>query len=184
MIAGTTPKPNLRSRPTCHILIIIRLDTNCLTSSPKSDPSKINKQGNSITCMQHTSPKVPLSKTIHDQLRPLPRSCSRAIVYAFPASAPQHGYVGRFCLPLSYTVMWADYVCLYRSLDERSRESCKPKVDKDSSGFVDILKVKVGKGPHNRDLRLLARHPYENGKWAAHGQRSGQFPWFFCMRNA
>ena len=94
--------------------------------------------------MQITSPKVSPSKTIHDQLRPLPRSSSRAIIYAFSSKrAP-------------ITVIWADSVCLYRSLDERSRERRKTKVDKASSGFVDILKLKVGKGPSNRDRRLLA----------------------------
>ena len=83
MIAGTTPKPHLRSHPFCHIIYIIRSDTNFLTSSPKSAPSKIKTQRNGITCMQLTSPKMPLSKTIHDQLRPLPRSSSRAVIYAF-----------------------------------------------------------------------------------------------------
>ena len=52
--------------------------------------------------------------------------------------------------------MWANFVCLYRSLDERSRESRKTIEGIVSSGFVDILKVKVGKCPHNRDRRLLA----------------------------
>ena len=52
----------------------IRPDTNFLTSSTKSVPSKIKTQRSGITCMQLTSPEMPLSKTIHDQLRPLPRS--------------------------------------------------------------------------------------------------------------
>ena len=41
------------------------------------------------------------------------------------------------------TVMWANSVCLHRSLDKRSRESRKTKVDKVSSGFIDILMMKV-----------------------------------------
>ena len=41
---------------------------------------------------------------------------------------------------LVITVIWADSVCLYRSLDERARESRKTKVDKVLSGFVDILR--------------------------------------------
>ena len=53
------------------------------------------------------------------------------------------------------TVMWADSVCLHRSLDERSRESRKTKVDKASSGFIDILKVNAGKCPHNRHWGAL-----------------------------
>ena len=73
--------------------------------------------------MQLTSPKVPPSKTIH----------------AFSSNlAPM-------------TVTWADFVCLHRSLDERSRESRKTKVDK----AIDILKVKVGKCPHNRHWDTL-----------------------------
>ena len=95
--------------------------------------------------MQLASPKVLLSKTIQDQLWPLPRSSSRAIIYAFPRKRAQ------------IMVMWAYSVCFYRCLDERSRKSRKTKVDKASCGFVDILKVNVGKGPHTRDRRLLAR---------------------------
>ena len=41
---------------------IIRPDTNFLTSSPKSAPSKTKTQRNGITCMQLNSPKMPLSK--------------------------------------------------------------------------------------------------------------------------
>ena len=68
---------------------VIRTDTNFLTSSPKSAPSKIKTQRNGITCMQLTSPKMPLSKTIHDQLRPLPRSSSRVVIYAFSSKQTQ-----------------------------------------------------------------------------------------------
>ena len=144
MIAGTTPKPHLRSRPTCHIPIIIRPDTYFLTWSPKSALFKIKTQWNGITCMHLTFPQVPPSKTIHDQLHPLPRSSSCAIIYAFSSKlAPM-------------TIMRTDSVCLHRSLDERSRESCKTKEDKASSRFVNIIKVKVGKYPHNRYWGALA----------------------------
>ena len=72
-----------------------RPDTNLLRSSPKSAPSKIKTQRNGITCMHLTSLNWAFSKTIHDQLRPLPRSSSRAVLYAFSSKqAP-------------ITVMWA-----------------------------------------------------------------------------
>ena len=71
---------------------IIRPDQNFFTLSPKSTPSKINTQRNGITCMQLTSPKVPLSKTIHDQFRPLPRSSSCAVIYAFSSKQAHDGY--------------------------------------------------------------------------------------------
>ena len=41
-------------------------------------------------------PKVPPSKTIHDQLQPLPKSSSRTIIYAFSNK----------CVPI--TLIWAD----------------------------------------------------------------------------
>ena len=57
---------------------------------------------------------------------PLPRSSSFAIIYAFSSKlAPM-------------TVTWADSVCLYSSLDERSRESCKTKVW--GFGFIGVLR--------------------------------------------
>ena len=56
------------------------------------------------------------------------------------------------------TVTWADSVCLHRSLDERSRESRKTKVDKASSGFVDILKVKV----ENAHIPVIEAHLLED----------------------
>ena len=94
MIAGTTPKPHLRSHPFCHIIYIIRSDTNFLTSSPKSAPSKIKTQRNGITCMQLTSPKVHLSQTIHDWHRPLRIVPYRAIIYAsFIKRTPMTVYV-------------------------------------------------------------------------------------------
>ena len=43
---------------------MIRPDSNFLTSSPKSAPSKIKMQRNGITCMQLTSPKVHLKDFI------------------------------------------------------------------------------------------------------------------------
>ena len=139
MIAGTTSKPHLRSRP--HLSYTCthynKAGHEFLTSSPNSAPLEIKTQWKGITCMNITSRKVPPSKTMHDQLRPtpLPRSFPCAIIYAFSSKlAPM-------------TVTWADSVCLHRSLDdERSRESRETKVDK----AIDILKVKVGKCPHNR----------------------------------
>ena len=82
MFAGTSPKPYLRSRPDCHIPIMIRPDKNFLTS-PNSSPFEIKTQWNGISSMRITSPKVPPSKTILDQLCPLPRSSSCAIIHAF-----------------------------------------------------------------------------------------------------
>ena len=72
MIAGTTPKFHLRSRPTCHIPIIIR-------------PTQRNR----MNCMRLTSKKVHLSKTIHDWHCPLRILPYRAIIYAsFSKRAP------------------------------------------------------------------------------------------------
>ena len=97
-------------------------------SSPDFRHGELKTQWIGITCMQLTSPQVPPSKTIHDQLRPIPRSSYRAIIYALLSKrAP-------------ITVILADSVCLYRSFDERSRERRETKVDKASSGFVDILR--------------------------------------------
>ena len=58
------------------------------------------------------------------------------------------------------TVTWADSICLHRSLDERSRESHKMKVDE----AIDILKVKVGKCPHNRHYGTLTGKSINNRK--------------------
>ena len=128
MIAGTTPKPHPRRR---HHLSYTHYNTTehaFLSSSPNSAAFQIKTQWIGITCMQFTSPQVPPSKTIHDQLRPIPRSSYRAIIYVlFSKRAP-------------ITVILADSVCLYRSFDERSRERRETKVDKASSGFVDILR--------------------------------------------
>ena len=73
------------------------------------------------------SKKVLSSKTIHDELCPLPRSSFRLIIDAFSFNSS------------AVKVIWANFVCLYRSLDKRSWESHKTKVNKASSGFVDIL---------------------------------------------
>ena len=55
----------------------------CFDIVPKNRSIQDKTQRNGITCMQLTSPKVPLSKTIRDQLRLLPISCSRAVIYTF-----------------------------------------------------------------------------------------------------
>ena len=82
MIAGTTPKPHLRSRPTYDIFIIIRPDTNFLPSR-NSAPFQIEMQ------WQLTSPKMPPSIQIHDQLS-LFRDLSLVRLFMhFPASAGQ-----------------------------------------------------------------------------------------------
>ena len=88
MIAGTTPKPHIRSRPICHIPILIRPGTNFLTSSPKSAQSKIKTQRNGITCMQLTSPKVapPPSEIFF--------SCG--YIRIFEQEGANHSYVGLF----------------------------------------------------------------------------------------
>ena len=41
------------------------------------------------------------------------------------------------------TVTWADSVCLHRSIDERSRESSKTKVDKAIGWFVGFFRINV-----------------------------------------
>ena len=80
-----------------------------------------------------TSPKVPPSKTIHDQLRPFRDLPLVRLYMHFPASASRSR--------LSGPILFAFIVVSMK----RSRESRKTKVDKASSGFVDILKVKLGK---------------------------------------
>ena len=98
MIAGTTPKSHIRSRPFCHIPIIIRPDTNFWHRLQISTPSKTKTQRNILNCMQCTSPKVHLSRTIHDWHRPLRIVTYRAIIYAsFSKRAPM-------------TVTWSNFV--------------------------------------------------------------------------
>ena len=106
IIAGTTPKPRLISRPTCHMPTIIRPGTIFLTSSPNSPPFEIKTQGNGISCMQLTFLKVPSSKTIHDQLRPLPRSSSLAIFYFPPNQRSRR--ISCYCNRLKNTNMVED----------------------------------------------------------------------------
>ena len=86
MITGTTPKSYLRSRPTRHIPIIIRPDTNFWHRPQISAPSEIKTQRNRVNCMRLNSPKVHLSKTIRDWLRPL--RIVRLFMH-FSANAPQ-----------------------------------------------------------------------------------------------
>ena len=154
---------------------MIRPDTNVFKSSRNSTPFEIKTQWNGITYMQLTSLKVPSSTTIPDQLRPLPRSSSRASIYALTSK----------CAPI--TVMWVNFICLYRSLDEKSRKNRKTKVDEVSSCFVDILKVKVGKGPHNPNRRLLAgKYAREEDlgmgrSWSCIGLERGTFGEVRCM---
>ena len=57
MVAGTTPKSQPRSRPTYHILIIIRQDTNFWHRLQISAPSEIKTQRNRINCMRLYFPK-------------------------------------------------------------------------------------------------------------------------------
>ena len=73
-----------------NILYIIRsLNTNFLSIVPKKR-SKIKTQRNGITCMQLTSPTdAVFLKQYTDQLRPLPRSSSRAVIYAFSIKQTQ-----------------------------------------------------------------------------------------------
>ena len=120
------PSPHLRSQPHLSYTHYNRADTTFFTLSQNSAPFEIKTQWNGITCMQLTSPKVPISKTI--QLRLLPRSSSRAIIYKFSSKCPNHDYG---------PILFAFIVVLTKDLE---RESRKTKVDKASSGFVDILR--------------------------------------------
>ena len=70
-------------------------DIYILTLSAYSPPFEIKTQWNGITCTQLTSHKTPPSKTIHNQLRPLPRSHFFVISYAFSSK----------CAPM--TILWA-----------------------------------------------------------------------------
>ena len=106
LIAGTTPKPYLRSRPTCYIHIMIRPDTNFVTSFPNSAQFDIKTQWNGITCMQLTSPKVPPSKTIHDLL--LRRFWDLPCVWLFLHFLEKRAPI---------TVIRAGFACLFRSLE-------------------------------------------------------------------
>ena len=92
-----------RSRPTCHIPIIIKPDTNVFTSSPISAPLEIKTQWKGITCMQLTSPKMPPSRTMYDQLAPFRDVRFVRLFMHFPATKPRPNgsYIGRFCLPSS-----------------------------------------------------------------------------------
>ena len=93
--------------------------------------------------MQRTSPKVPPSKTIHDQLHLLPRTSSRAIIYVFSSKRAL------------ITVILTISLCLCRILDKRSRESRKRKWTKRQVVLL-IFKVKVKIGSNNRDKGALA----------------------------
>ena len=96
---------------------------------------------------------------------PLPRSSYCASIYAF------------FSKLAPITVTWADSVCLHRSLEERSRESRKTKVDK----AIDILKVKVGKCPHNRHWGTLTGKSINNRKRGRSQKRADLI--VYCFRN-
>ena len=85
-------------KKTRHIPIIIRQDTNFWHRLLISAPSEIKTHRNRINCMRLTSPKVHLSKTIHDWLRPLRIVPYRAIIYAF------------FSKRVSITVTWSNFV--------------------------------------------------------------------------
>ena len=86
-----------RSRPTCHIPIIIRPDTAFWHRPQISAPSEIRTQRNKINRMRLTSPKGHLSKTIHHWLPPFV-SCRIVRVFMhFQQTRPNDGYVGRFC---------------------------------------------------------------------------------------
>ena len=98
MIAGTTPKSHIRSRPICHIPIIIRPDANFWHRPLISAQSEIKEQRNRINCMRIISRKVHLSKTIHDWLRPLRIVPYHAIIYTFFSKRAQ------------MTVTWSNFV--------------------------------------------------------------------------
>ena len=69
---------------------------NFWTLSPNSAPFEIKTQWNGITCIQLTSPKVPHSKTIHDQLRLFRYIPLVQLFMYFPATAPE----SRFSRPI------------------------------------------------------------------------------------
>ena len=98
MVTGTTPKSDLRSRHIRHIPILIRSDTNFLHRPQISALSEIKTPRNRINYMRLTSPKVHLSKTIHDWLRSLRIVPYRAIIYAFfQQTRPNYGCLVQFC---------------------------------------------------------------------------------------
>ena len=122
MIAGHTPKPHLRSRPTSHIPIIIRPDTNFWHRPQISAPSEIKTQRNWTNCMQISSPKVHLSKTIHDWLRPLRIVPYRAIIYAFfskrdPMMVTWYNFVNNTLIASKQVYRRSRY-CLQNKIDQ------------------------------------------------------------------
>ena len=98
IIVGTTPKPLLRSRPTCQYTHYNKARHEFLTSSPNKRSIRDETQRNRINCMRLTSPKVLLSKTIHDWIHPLRIVPYRAIIYAFFSKRAQ------------MTVTWFNFV--------------------------------------------------------------------------
>ena len=68
-----------------------------LTSYPNKHSIRDKTQRNRINCMRLTSPKVHLSKRIHDWLHSIRIVPYRTIINAFSANAPNDGYVVHFC---------------------------------------------------------------------------------------
>ena len=98
MIAGTTPKPHLRRCPHLSYTHYNKARHEFLTSSPNKRSIRDKTQRNRINRMRLTSPKMHLSKKIHDWHRPLRIVPYRAIIYAsFSKRAPM-------------TVTWSNFV--------------------------------------------------------------------------
>ena len=122
MIAGTTPKSHLRSRPTCHTPIIIKPDTDFWHRLQISTPSEIKTQRNRINCMRCTSPNVHLSKIIHDWRRPLRIVTYRAIIYAsFSKRAPMTVTWSNF---VNNTLIAYIYQRVYTRMPRRNQGTC------------------------------------------------------------
>ena len=80
-----------------------------LTLSPNKRSIRDKTERNRINRVRLTTPKVHLSKTIHDWLRPLRIVPYRAIFYAFSSKrAPNDGYLVPFCKQYLERL----YVCL------------------------------------------------------------------------
>ena len=111
-----------------------------LTSSPNNRSIRDKTQMNRINCMQLTSPKMHLSKPIHDWLRPRRIVPYRTIMYAFfQQTRPNYGYMSQFC----------------KQYHDRIYSVCLPRRDQSI-----VFKL----GPCNRHLGAFAERCINNRK--------------------
>ena len=121
-----------KTPPTGYKLIMISPGTNCLISPLNSAPFEIETQWTGITCMQLSSPNVPTSKTILDQLGPseIFLSCD---IYAFSSKRAQ------------ITVIWADSD-LHLKMSTKQLTLCLLSF----YGYFSIFRRDYDKGKQNR----------------------------------